>query len=112
MRKTPLLAVALIAGFAAVAGGGSPASAANLPYCLSGSTAGGGSAITSCEYMTFAQCQRTARGTGQSCVRNPDDAYGYGYGAPDDAYARAPGPEGYVVVPAPGRYGRGPGYAY
>jgi hypothetical protein len=105
MRKTSLLAAAAIAaGFAAFAGG-TPAQAANLPYCLSGSTAGGGSTVTSCQYMTFNQCQRTAQGTGQSCVRNPNYAYGYGPGVPDDAYAMAPAPDGYVAVPAP--YGRG-----
>ena len=58
----------------------------------------------SCEYDSFAQCQRTVSGAGGTCIQNPDfggyedDSYGYSSGpvyAPGPAYGYDVGPRYY-----------------
>ena len=100
----PLLGAATLSTTAST-----PARADGMPFCISGDTAGGGSSVSSCNFVTYRQCERSVRNTGGSCVRNPYYAYGYGPGpgAADDAYAMmppavGPGPGYTVVVPAPG----------
>jgi hypothetical protein len=91
MRNLFLSSVAAVAAASAfMMIGSAPANAG--AFCA---TYADGQGNRSCDYDSYAQCQRTVSGAGGTCIQNPD--FG-GYGYQDDSYSYAPGP---VYVPAP-----------
>lgn len=93
-------AVAIAATSAFIAIGTAPANAG--PFCA---TYTDGQGNRSCDYYSYAQCQRTVSGAGGTCIQNPnfggydeDDSYGYSTGpvyAPGPAYGYDVGPRYY-----------------
>jgi len=75
MRKLALAALAAIGALGASQMiSVTPAEAAvHYPYCIAGAQNGHPG---DCNYRSFADCRRTARHTGGSCVRNPRYSYG------------------------------------
>lgn len=70
MRKS-LLALAVLAFGAGLAGGSGPAAAAEYPYCLQSRIDG-----TQCAYTSYNQCMASASGRGAECILNPRVAFG------------------------------------
>lgn len=97
MRKIFLaFAAAIAAASASLMIGLAPAHAG--AFCA---TYADGQGTRSCDYYSYAQCQRTVSGAGGTCVQNPnfggyeDDSYGYSSGP-----VYVPGPTyGYEVGP-------------
>ena len=99
MRNLFLTGVAAFAAASALlAIGTAPANAG--AFCA---TNPDGQGNKSCDYYSYAQCQRTLAGIGGSCIQNPN----FG-GYQDDSYAYSPGP---VYAPGPDYgYDAGPRY--
>jgi hypothetical protein len=89
MRKTVLVAVALIAsGFASMAGTAA-AAAHDYPWCVQGRGVG---YPGDCSYQTFAQCQASASGRNAGCGINPRVAFRTQRGGYNDGYRSGPRP--------------------